>query len=57
MQLAHLGRASKYRTSLPSLVKHAPASNGDMPQGGFNDLDGADITDLDPIFIAEPLPT
>jgi hypothetical protein len=23
-----------------------------MPRGGFNDLDAADITDLDPIFIA-----
>lgn len=28
-----------------------------MPQGGFDDFDGADIANLDPVVMAEPLPT
>ena len=27
-----------------------------MPQGGFNNVDGADVANLDLVLLAEPLP-
>lgn len=30
--------------------------DNDMPQGGFNNVDGADISNLDLVLLTEPLP-
>ena len=38
--------------TVPSLLMR----DVNMPQGGFNNVDGADVANLDLVLLAEPLP-